>query len=227
MKINKLPSNLEDIIFPLMSFSDKLILTGSASMYVMDIFKRPNKNTIGDIDFALTHKLTVDEITHIKDFFGLTSKTEEETEYEEDIDVKILGAKYITDKNGDSIPMCKTFIAKDEIEKKIIQLLKYNNNNELIYKIDIFNYDYLEFKNVLILPYSDSINIKVQHPSITWSHKSKLAFDPRVNASYKHLEDLKHLINECYEHEGVKNISHYYTQLKQLETLSNKIKTSF
>jgi hypothetical protein len=61
---------INDIVAPLMNFSDKLVLGGSLSLKMFGLMKRDRY--VKDLDFGLTEKLTQYELDHIKDFFEYT-----------------------------------------------------------------------------------------------------------------------------------------------------------
>jgi hypothetical protein len=219
MKINRIDSKLEEIMFPLMSMSNKLVLTGTTSLHMMDIFDRTEGNhnyvkVSNDIDFSLREKLTVDEILHMKDFLELNSLGEED------------GHEYILDENGDpkglkldenGIPVKKAYDPKETINKEIIQLIKYESDGYSVkYKVDIFNGNYLRDRNVLLVPYYDGALIQVQHPALTWAAKARLAFDTRVSQADKHSKDLEMFMK--------KDKAEYAIKIQSLMKLSSKIK---
>ncbi len=175
--INNLSNHKESILLPLMQFSPKLILTGSTVLYMIGAMTRePN-----DFDIALCEPLTEDELNHIKDFFNLKIRHENEL-YDSG--------------NGERRVLWDA--SKQLAEQEIIPLLS-SDENALYVKIDIFNKHYFEEKDIYYLDYTingEIYQIRVLHPSIAISHKSKYAFDPRVGSttSFKHMNDLKDLI---------------------------------
>ena len=72
LKVNYLPEKYEDIILPLMSMSDKLVLGGSLALHILDIMDYDFTNRKPDIDFSLREALTEHELSVIKDFYELS-----------------------------------------------------------------------------------------------------------------------------------------------------------
>jgi hypothetical protein len=216
-RLNKLPDSIESIVLPILSFSNKLILTGTSSLYVLGVFQRHpsgyhESKIIGDVDFTLREPLTLEEYLHIKDFFGLKALGEKECEYSQGFEPIM----------GDPVEP-PVFDPNEEIKRRIIQLKKYDTEGNEIYKVDIFNKEYINEGDILLLPLPHvAYNIQIQHPSITWSHKTKLALDPRVSTehNYKHSNDLKLLLNNI----NGNNSTEYYHRVRYFEEMSNRIK---
>jgi hypothetical protein len=61
---------MDELVLPMMNFSNKLVLAGSLSLKILGLM---DKNRLThDLDFVLTEKLTQDELNHIRDFFEFT-----------------------------------------------------------------------------------------------------------------------------------------------------------
>jgi hypothetical protein len=182
--VKALPQKYDDIILPLTNLSDKLILGGSLGLYVMGIIEYDFKNRKPDIDFSLTEPLTEDELLIFKDFFNLNyvigRGDYEVTEAPE-------GYKIRGDNKTD----------KHFTQKELIQLYKSSaewvipsgDNGNIEYTIDFFNSQYIKPKDVIYVDYN-GIKLKVNHPSVTLSHKSRYAYDNRVGKQYKHFVDI-------------------------------------
>jgi hypothetical protein len=182
--VKTLPQKYDDIILPLTNLSDKLILGGSLGLYVMGIVEYYFKNRKPDIDFSLTEPLTEDELLIFKDFFNLNyvigrgdyEVTESPDGY------KIKG----NNKND-----------KHFTQKELIQLCKHTtelvtpsgDNGYIEYTVDFFNSQYIKPKDIVYVDYNGT-KLKVNHPSITLSHKSRYAYDNRVGKQYKHFKDI-------------------------------------
>lgn len=216
-KINHLPEKYENIILPLISINPKLVLGGSLALYVLDIMGYDFDNRKPDLDFSLLEALTEEELICIKDFFNLKLRVGR-NDYEvvvENTNTE-LGYQYIK-----SRPISH-FLIKD-----LIQLDKPSEEGiwEYEYTIDLFNSSYLPKKEHIIIKYKE-FDLKLTHPSIILSYKSKYAYDPRVGKQYKHFQDLQQIDWRKYfkivkkfrskweqkDGEEFLSISHYYVE---------------
>lgn len=181
--VNNLPQKYDDIILPLTNLSDKLILGGSLGLYVMGIVEYDFKNRKPDIDFSLTEPLTEDELLVFKDFFNLNyviGRGDYDT-------TEINGHKMKGDNKND----------KHFAQKELIQLYKpttewvtpSGDNGYIEYTVDFFNSQYIKPRDIVHVDYNGA-KLKVNHPSITLSHKSRYAYDNRVGKQYKHFQDI-------------------------------------
>lgn len=214
-KINPLPEKYENVILPLMSINPKLVLGGSLALYILDIMGYNFDNRKPDLDFSLLEALTEEELMSIKDFFNLKLRVgynDYDVVVEED--TSELGYQYIKSK-----PISH-FLSKD-----LIQLDKPSEDEswEHEYTIDLFNSSYLSKKEHIIIKYKE-FDLKLTHPSIILSYKSKYAYDPRVGKQYKHFQDLQQIDWRKYfkivkkfrpkweqkDGEEFSSISHYY-----------------
>jgi hypothetical protein len=188
--INKIPNNLEQIVLPAMNLNPKLVLGGSIVLYMLGMLKREPK----DIDFSLSEKLTEYELYSIKDFFNVEITGEIED--------------YKRDDEGCVIKPIFT-PANEILSRNLIQFRKPHPERkiDIVYKIDIFNNRCIEPNNILCLPYGEGTCLEVVHPSYIISAKAKYAFDHRVKASYKHMEDLKQIMEES-------NLKQYFNDIK-------------
>jgi hypothetical protein len=179
-KINFLPEKYEDVIFPLMQTNGKFVLGGSLALYILNIMEYDFTNRTPDFDISLLESLTFNELEITKDFFGLEFKmslgdydlVKEEGEY------KMKSTEYFLKK--DLIQLCKTSMGEDGD-------LGYVRTE---YIIDFFNSSLLPQKEVVMVNYK-GYDLKLTHPSIILSYKSKYAYDNRVGKQYKHFEDLQ------------------------------------
>ena len=180
--VHNLPQKYDDIILPLTNLSDKLILGGSLGLYVMGIVEYDFKNRKPDIDFSLTEPLTEDELLVFKDFFNLNYVIGRG-----DYDTEVDGYKMKGDNKTD----------KHFAQKELIQLCKHTtewvipsgDNGYIEYTVDFFNSQYIKPKDIVYVDYNGA-KLKVNHPSITLSHKSRYAYDNRVGKQYKHFQDI-------------------------------------
>lgn len=182
--VKTLPQKYDDIIFALTSINDKLILGGSLGLYIMGIIDYDFKNRKPDIDFSLTEPLTEDELLTLKDFFNLEL-------------IVTHGDYDFIQVNPNEDKTVKTKPILHFTQKELIQLRK--NSTEWVtpsgdsgyveYTIDFFNSQYIKQRDIVYVNYN-GVKLKVNHPSITLSHKSRYAYDNRVGKQYKHFKDI-------------------------------------
>ncbi len=206
----RLKPDVENLILPMLKSNPKLVLTGSSVLYLLGILSNREPN---DVDLALSDALTMHELNIIKDFFKLEIPNENEViEYEEDN----------PNKGYAEPPKVKVkkkiqFNAEKVIESDIIQLYhnwKQENGGSRI-KIDIFNRLYYPEKDIFNFQYDD-FNIRILHPSIAIGEKAKYATDPRVSSTFKHMQDIKDLIN------NEDRLRIYFESIKQMAINSKK-----
>lgn len=210
-KVNYLPEKYENIILPLMTMSNKLVLGGSLALYILDIMDYDFANRKPDIDFSLREPLIEHELSIIKNFYELD---------------------FIIRKNDYNI---ETIVCNDEqkitkqiskpiqhfLTKDIIQLYKFNpnaqHNGDLNfdkeYIIDFFNSTYLPKRELIIIDYK-GYELRLSHPSYILSHKSKYAYDNRVGKQYKHFQDLQKI-----------DWAKYFAIIKKIEPKYNEYKS--
>lgn len=182
--VKTLPQKYDDIIFALTSINDKLILGGSLGLYVMGVIDYDFKNRKPDIDFSLTEPLTEEELLTLKDFFNL--------------ELVISNGDYdFIQVNPDEDKVVKTKPISHFVTKELMQLRKHateyitppGDNGYIEYTVDFFNSQYIKKRDIVYVDYN-GMKLKVNHPSITLSHKSRYAYDNRVGKQYKHFKDI-------------------------------------
>lgn len=181
-KINYLPEKYENIILPLMCMNEKLVLGGSLALHILDIMYYDFTNRNPDLDMSLLSPLELKDLEIIKDFFGLTyKKTMEDYENE--------------DEKSNNPPI------KDDnyLKKDLIQLYKIEHNDDdvlpmasISYVVDFFNSALLPKKELVLIDYK-GFRLRLVHPSVILSYKSKYAYDNRVGKQYKHFQDLQNI----------------------------------
>jgi len=192
LDIIPLPSNIEEIVYPLFGMCDKLVLGGSLGLYVMDIMDYDFNKRKPDIDFSLTEPLTAEELNTIKDFFQL-----EFVLGSNDYDVEITPASPTLD---------KVIIKSTEhfLTKELIQLRKFDEKGNVLYTLDFFNSQYIKPKDIVEvrIPFKDNPSskfpLRVNHPAITISYKARYAYDTRVGKQFKHWEDIEKIDKKKY-----------------------------
>ena len=209
-KINYLPEKYENIILPLMTMSDKLVLGGSLALHILDIMDYDFNNRKPDMDFSLREPLTENELSIVKDFYELSfimrrnDYNVETIPHEDDLTQEKIIPKPI-----------QHFLTKD-----IIQLYKPDPNaqpdgNEhwdKEYIIDFFNSTYLPKRELVVIDYK-GYELRLSHPSYILSHKSKYAYDNRVGKQFKHFQDLQAIDWKKY-FQIVKKIEPKYDQFE-------------
>ena len=193
LDIIPLPSNIEEIVYPLLGMCDKLVLGGSLGLYVMDIMDYDFNKRKPDIDFSLTEPLTAEELNTIKDFFQLGFVLGNNDYDFESVQASPTGDKII-----------KTKSAEHFLTKELIQLSKLDEKGNVLYTIDFFNSQYMKSKDVVEvrIPFQDNPSskfpLRVNHPAITISYKARYAYDTRVGKQFKHWEDIEKIDKKKY-----------------------------
>ena len=189
--LKQLPERLDKIVLPLMSFTNKLMLGGSTALYMIGAMIREPQ----DLDFSLKERLTPSELSHIIDFFNLNYElTSDDYKFEED---DFGGGNMVATE-----PTVETVLNRDLIQ------LYHMKDDYVDYKIDIFNQKLVGKSNIMQVNYQGAV-LNMVHPSYCIAAKAKYAFDPRVKASYKHIADLKQIIEDD-------NLKQYYKTVNEL-----------
>jgi hypothetical protein len=194
LDIVPLPSNIEEIVYPLLGMCDKLVLGGSLGLYVMDIMDYDFNKRKPDIDFSLTEPLTAEELNTIKDFFQL-----EFVLGSNDYDFESVSASLTEDET-----IRKTKPAEHFLTKELIQLRKFDENRNVLYTLDFFNSQYIKPKDVVEvrIPFKDTpytyFPLRVNHPALTISYKARYAYDTRVGKQFKHWDDIEKIDKKKY-----------------------------
>jgi len=191
MILKQLPERLDKIVLPLMSLTNKLVLGGSTALYMIGAMKREPQ----DLDISLKEQLTHSELSHIIDFFNLNYElTNDDYRFEED---DFGGGNMVANE-----PTVETVL-----NRELIQL--YHMKDDIVdYKIDIFNQKLVGKRNIMTVEYQGAV-LNMVHPSYSIAAKAKYAFDPRIKASYKHIADLKQIMEED-------NLKQYYKTVNEL-----------
>jgi len=191
MILKQLPERLDKIVLPLMSLTNKLVLGGSTALYMIGAMKREPQ----DLDISLKERLTHSELSHIIDFFNLNYElTSDDYKFEED---DFGGGNMVANE-----PTVETVLNRD-----LIQLYRMKDDY-VDYKIDIFNQKLVGKSNIMQVNYQGAV-LNMVHPSYSIAAKAKYAFDPRIKASYKHIADLKQIMEED-------NLKQYYKTVNEL-----------
>jgi hypothetical protein len=192
-KLNYLPEEYEGVLIPLMNLNNKLVLGGSLALHILDIMDYDFKDRKPDFDISLLEPLKFNDLDFIKDFLGLDYKKTCE-------DYMINHTKPSPNpKNpnlkSDLIQLCKTNFRED-------------GSSSISYIIDFFTSLNLSKKELVLIEYK-GMTLKLVHPSMILSYKSKYAYDYRVGKQFKHFTDIKNIDWEKY-FKIVKNIESVY-----------------
>jgi hypothetical protein len=187
-KVNYLPEKYENIILPLMTMSDKLVLGGSLALHILDIMDYDFDNRKPDMDFSLREALTEHELSVIKDFYELSFVMRRN-----DYNVEMIPHDDDLMEQRQTPKSVQHFLTKD-----IIQLYKPDPNAQpdviehwdKEYIIDFFNSINLPNRELVVIDYK-GYELRLSHPSYILSHKSKYAYDSRVGKQFKHFQDLQ------------------------------------
>jgi hypothetical protein len=196
-----LPKKYEDVILAYSQFSDKIVLGGSLALNLLQLTKYDLDQRKPDLDFALTERFTEEEMSSIINFFNLESRQ---------------GNPY-----GDEILVDS--LLKNE---KLLLFSKWSyselfNAKIYEYNVDFFNEMFLTERDIIEVKYQTSDNItfplKLVHPSIILSFKTRYAFDTRVGKQFKHWEDLEELFHR-------KNADNYFKVMKEIDKTATLIR---
>lgn len=171
-KINYLPEKYENIILPFNQINDKFVLGGSLALHILDIMEYDFTNRQPDLDISLLESLTATELEITKDFFNLNIM-----------------------KNSNDYGSANTSTTENHLKRDLIQLYKTSiveglNFPKIEYVVDFFTSTLLPPKEVVMVNYK-GFKLRLTHPSVILSYKSKYAYDNRVGKQYKHFEDLQ------------------------------------
>ena len=197
-KINHLPQKYDDVIMPLLNINDKLVLGGSLSLYIMNIMKYDFTQRVPDVDMGLKGAIVEEDLSILCDFFNLNIKHNQSDDYDIIPDIN----------NSSLVSEFKTKPVSHFVNRELIQLEKYHKKTDTVeYIVDLFNSQYLKPKDIIHIPYNDHI-IRLTHPSVILSYKSKYAYDTRVGKQYKHFKDIQDI-----------NWDNYFKIVKQIGTV--------
>lgn len=190
---NTLPAKVESTVLGMLNFNKNLILTGSCSLYIIGLLEAREPH---DIDFGLESNIQLKELEELKNFFQLVENSKDDHSQSLDLN-ELQKEEYI----NENIQFIKALNGKT-----------YNSANDLMFsfepvdfiKIDIFRREYLKPQDITEVVYrSNNLNqtiiLPIAHPSIPISYKLRYAFDPRVRAKDKHMEDLNNISKEYHK----------------------------
>jgi hypothetical protein len=98
-------------------------------------------------------------------------------------------------KNSNDYGSANTSTTENHLKQDLIQLYKTSiveglNFPKIEYVVDFFTSTLLPPKEVVMVNYK-GFKLRLTHPSVILSYKSKYAYDNRVGKQYKHFEDLQ------------------------------------
>jgi len=219
-------SIFDTLVLPILGLNKKFVLTGSLSLKLLGFEKFKEDEKIGDIDLGLLDKFTEEDYDTLRNFFNL---------YEVNND----RGQYMTDTVGQvSVEKIKKFdpnqrlwqVSKDietpfkdlpPAQQELYRPLWSNldENDHIVHsyaKIDIFNDEIIRPRDIITVSYK-GFEIRLVHPSVTYSYRMRYALDVRGNNGFKYWERMNNLM----KHENAKE---YYKTLRALQYMIMRTK---
>lgn len=197
-----------EYILPMLTMNPKLILTGSLSLKMLGM---EPMDDIGDFDLALNDFFTEDDYNTLKNFFDLTK--EEKNHYV----IDFLGSKpnYTFNPKEKLWSFYKHVETLEPLEPLLQSISPGAQPSSLIshstrtykFKLDIFNDEIIREKDIITIKWDD-FEVRLIHPSITWSHRIRYALDSRIGNNskyYRNMDDLNKNIQSFYNKQRVLN----------------------
>jgi len=185
-----------DYILPMLSMQNKLVLTGSLSLKLLGF--EPLDESIGDVDFGLSDEFTEEDYNNLKNFFSLQISTND---------------LYFNDEGT-----LKPFDPKNRLWQFYKKWDEYNDDGTFAmakgFKMDIFNDEFIRPRDIITI-YYDDFEIRLVHPSITYSYRMRYALDVRGNTGFKYWEKMNKLMS---------NAKDYYKLLRVIQNMIIRIK---
>ena len=177
-------------ILPMLTMNNKFVLTGSLSLKLLGF---EPMESIGDFDFGLLEEFTEEDYNNIKNFFDLHDTSHGYS----------FGEKSLTPKFDPKAHMWQFSKSWSETKENILGIdLEVPNH----IKIDIFNDEILRKKDTIIIQYDD-FELRLVHPSITYSYRMRYALDPRSSTAFKYWERMNSFM---------KDAKPYYNKIKAI-----------
>lgn len=192
-------------VLPILAMNNKFVLTGSFSLKLLGF---EPMDSVGDFDFGLMDTFTEDEYNTLINFFNLKHRTS--SHYFNDEDNK---SENKFNPKARMYPLSKYWTDENEIPQQSKSLI---NNLFLPYnfKLDIFNDEILRPRDIITI-YYDDYELKLVHPSITWSYRMRYALDSRSATVIKYWNRAKEFMDS-------KN-KHYFTLLNQIQKMVMRV----
>jgi hypothetical protein len=185
----------ENYVLPILAANDKFLLTGSLSLKLLG-FEPMDK--VGDFDFGLTDEFTEDEYDTLKNLFGL-------------VNVKHNGYWWDdAEKKAKFDPKVHMFQLYKEWSEQVDNSDLYR---QIDFKIDVFNDEFIKLKDIITVYYKD-FELKLVHPSITYSYRMRYALDIRSKTTYKYWERMKSFMDDAKS---------YYHNLRAIQKMQMRI----
>ena len=183
----------KDHIIPMMTMNPKFVLTGSLSLKLLGF---EPMDVVGDFDFGLMDTFSEEEYEALKNFFNLNDSSQGYG-YENSIHAYKFNPK-----------------------AHMWQLYKQRNahidddkDTELYFKMDIFNDEILRKKDIISI-YWDDFEIKLVHPSITYSYRMRYALDTRSSTTFKYWDRMDKFM---------KDAKPYYNKIRSIYKMIERI----
>lgn len=183
----------EKYILPMLAINNKFVLTGSLSLKLLGF---EPMDSIGDFDFGLLDEFTEEDYNNLKSFFNLHDIA---SGYNRDMFPE--APKYVFNPKAHMWQFSKTWESGIDLESP-----KY-------FKMDIFNDEILRKKDIITI-YYDDFEIRLVHPSITYSYRIRYALDPRSSTAYKYWERMDAFM---------KTAKPYYNNIKTIYKMIQRV----
>lgn len=191
----------EKFILPMLAMNDKFVLTGSLSLKLLGF--EPIE-AVGDFDFGLSGEFTEDDYNNIKGFFDLHDMAQG---YNRDLFPPDITPKYKFNPKAHMWQFSKTW---DDEDSKPDNLGLVNQH---YFKLDIFNDEIIRKKDIITI-YYDNFEVRLLHPSITYSYRMRYALDNRSSTAFKYWERMKSFMDNAKE---------YYNKIRKIQTMIMRI----
>lgn len=185
----------EKYILPMLAMNNKFVLTGSLSLKLLGF---EPMGIIGDFDFGLLDEFTEEDYNNLKSFFNLHDIA---SGYNRDMFPDI--PKYVFNPKARMWQFSKSW--SDPAREELLQ--------NCYFKMDIFNDEYLRKKDIITV-YYDDFEIRLVHPSITYSYRMRYALDVRSSTAYKYWERMTSFMDNAKE---------YYVKVRALYSMIARV----
>jgi len=186
----------EQYILPMLAANNKLVLTGSLSLKLLGF--EPMDDIIGDFDLGLIDEFTEEDYNILKNFFGLRD-THSGYNQEEMIE------KSSFDPKAHMWQFSKTYSEPGNDYPDL--------NREVYFKLDIFNDEIIRLKDTMTIFYND-FEVKLVHPSITYSYRMRYALDIRSSVTFKYWKRMEAFMD---------NAKLYYHNLRAIQKMLMRV----
>lgn len=189
----------ENYILPILATNKKFVLTGSLSLKLLG-FEPMDK--VGDFDFGLTDEFTEEEYLTLKNFFELADVGRNEYWWDK---AEVEANKNKFDSKAHMWQFYKEWgeVHDEGLFRQVLSSIK----------IDVFNDEFIKLKDIITVYYKD-FELRLVHPSITYSYRMRYALDVRSQNTYKYWERMKSFMDDAKS---------YYHNLRAIQKMQMRI----